>query len=194
MTMAVMTTRLESQENCDQELAARLARGDAGSLERVIELYQPRVARLAHRLLGWRGDLDDVVQDVFLAVLQKVSGFRGNSSLWTWLTVITLNRCRTHHRRGKIWRRVKWALSAGRSSDSAPADQDTLADEVALEVRAAVAALPPRDREVIVLFYLEHKPAAQIAEILGASLNAIEVRLHRARTKLRVLLQGMMKE
>jgi RNA polymerase sigma-70 factor (ECF subfamily) len=52
-------------------------------------------------------------------------------------------------------------------------------------VREAVARLPARDREVIVLHYLEGMRPADIAEVLGASANAVEVRLHRARTKLK---------
>jgi RNA polymerase sigma-70 factor (ECF subfamily) len=189
-----MTTRVELKEGADVELAARLARGDAGALEEVIELHRAGIVRLANRLLGWSGEVDDIVQDIFLTALQKSSGFRGQSSLKTWLTVITLNRCRTYHRRRKIWRRVLTTLTARRSLPSPAADQPALSDEVAREVRSAVAALPSRDREVIVLLYLEHKSPAEIAGLMGSSLNAIEVRLHRAKAKLRQSLQSLMKE
>lgn len=194
MTLALMTTRVEPEEDADVELAARLARGDAGALEEVIDLHQSAIARLANRLLGWAGEVDDIVQDIFLTALEKAGTFRGQSSLKTWLTVIALNRCRTHHRRRKIWRRVVATLTARRSTPSPAADQPALSDEVAREVRSAVAVLPSRDREVIVLLYFEHKTPAEIAELVGSSLNAIEVRLHRAKVKLRQSLQGLMKE
>lgn len=194
MTLALMTTRVEPEEDADVELAARLARGEAGALECVIDLHQSAIVRLANRLLGWSGDVDDIVQDIFLTALQKSGSFRGKSSLKTWLTVITLNRCRTYQRRQKIWRRVVATLTARRREPSPAADQPALSDEVAREVRSAVAALPSRDREVIVLHYLEHKSPAEIAELIGASINAIEVRLHRAKVKLRQSLQGLMKE
>jgi RNA polymerase sigma-70 factor (ECF subfamily) len=173
-------------------LAARIARGETGAFELLVELYQPRVTRLAHRLLGWAGDVDDVVQDVFLAALRNSGGFRSESSLWTWLTAITLNRCRSGHRRTGLLPKLMAAL--GRPRAAAAADEETLRDEMAREVRSAVAALPPRDREVIVLFYLEHQSSAQMSEVLGVSTNAIGVRLHRARGKLRTALAELMKE
>src|SRR5947209_5770914 len=87
-------------------LERRFADGDAQAFEQVVALYQTRVARLASRLLGWRGDIndiDDVVQDVFLSALSKARSFRGESSLWTWLTIITLNRCRSQRRRAMLF-------------------------------------------------------------------------------------------
>ena len=66
-----------------------------------------------------------------------------------------------------------------------------MVEETSQQVRNAVAALPPRDREVIVLFYLEELPVAQVAQLLGAKPNAIEVRLHRARQRLKTQLAGL---
>jgi RNA polymerase sigma factor (sigma-70 family) len=65
-------------------------------------------------------------------------------------------------------------------------------DETNQKVRDAVAALPPRDREVIVLFYLENQSISAIAGLLGSSNNAVEVRLHRARQKLKGALDGLL--
>lgn len=194
MTLAIMTTRVEPPADAELHLAARLRRGESGALEELIQLHQTAVVRLANRLLGWRGDVEDVVQDVFLTALEKCSGFRGNSSLKTWLTIITLNRCRTHHRRKKIWQRVIAGVTGQRPAASAGSDAHAFSDEMGVEVRAAVAALPPRDREVVVLFYLEQKPVCEIASLLSVSSNAIEVRLHRARAKLRSALAEFMKE
>jgi RNA polymerase sigma factor (sigma-70 family) len=173
-------------------LADQVARGDPAALELLIELYQPRVTRLAHRLLGWTGDVDDVVQDVFLAALRSGRRFRRDASLWTWLSAITLNCCRSRHRRRAVLSRVLGLV--GRSKEPELADSSSLRDETAREVRAAVGGLPSKDREVIVLFYLEHRTVAQIAEMLGATSNAIEVRLHRARRRLRDRLTPYMKD
>lgn len=173
-------------------LAEQVARGEAGALELLIEMYQPRVARLAHRLLGWSGEVDDVVQDVFLAALRSGHRFRRDASIWTWLSAITLNCCRSRHRRLAVVDRVFRLIRGSEASD--PADAPVLQDETAREVRGAVARLALKDREVIVLFYLEHRTVAQMSELLGASPNAIEVRLHRARRKLRERLSPYMME
>jgi len=64
------------------------------TFERLVALHEPRIRRLAHRLLGWRdagSDADDVVQDVLLVLLNKLHTFRGDATLSTWLTSVTIN-------------------------------------------------------------------------------------------------------
>jgi RNA polymerase sigma-70 factor (ECF subfamily) len=185
-------------DNGGSDLPGRFAAGEAGAFEQVVALYQPRVARLAYRLLGWRGDVDDVVQDVFLAALTNARSFRGGSSLWTWLTAITLNRCRRHARRAALARRFgEWLgrqPSHSQAAAAAGAGQMAVEGEAGARVRDAVAGLPPRDREVVVLYYLEGRPVAEVSEALGVSTGAVEVRLHRARGKLRALLSDWFQE
>lgn len=171
----------------DQLLLSGFVRGDRESFERIVALYQPRVSRLAWRLLGWSGDVEDVVQEVFLAAFEQSHKFRGNSGLWPWLTAITLNKCRSRLRRHFL--RLRW-LREQRSDEPVthPADRTSLRDETSARVRSAVRALPPRDREVVVLYYLEDRSVAQISALLCKTENAIDVRLHRARKRLRELL------
>ncbi len=160
------------------------------TLEQLIVLYQPRVARLAFRLLGWKADVEDVVQEVFLAAHQNIHRFRGESSTWTWLTRITINRCRSRMRRAALLGRI-WPVVARRAKACALSpDAQSLQDETARIVRAAVAELGQKDREVIVLYYLEERSVAEVSRLVRASTNAVEVRLHRARRKLHSLLQA----
>ena len=189
-----MTSGFRQEEAAaDADLARRIARGEDGAFEQLVTLYQPRVAQLAYRLMGWEGEVEDVVQDVFLAAFRNAAGFRRSSTLNTWLTAITLNRCRSHHRRQQVRRKIHgfWRQP---SRSGPPSDRPIMQDELAGQVRTAVAALPLRDREVIVLHYLEHKSAVQISELIGGSRNAIEVRLHRARARLREALRSFMKD
>jgi RNA polymerase sigma factor (sigma-70 family) len=165
---------------------------DPDALELFVETYQSRVARLAHRLMGWNGDTSDIVQEVFLAAFKNRERFRHEASPWTWLTVITINCCRTHGRKQAAWSRLRRLLPF--KIDVPPSDEPLLRDEVSRQVRLAVSRLSPRDREVIVLFHLEHNTVAQISDSVGCSPNAVEVRLHRARAKLRTCLQTFMKE
>ena len=162
-------------------------RGDRAAFERVLALYERRVARLAQRLLGWVGDVEDVVQDVFLAVYEQSHKFRGDSDLWPWLTAITVNKCRSRLRRHFL--KLRWLRSVvDEPPTSEGADRDSLRDETSAKVRTAVRALPARDREVVVLYYLEDRPVAEISQLLGSTENAIDVRLHRARKRLKELL------
>jgi RNA polymerase sigma-70 factor (ECF subfamily) len=173
----------------DAALAARFVRGAPGAFEAVVDRHHGRIHRLASRLLGWAGDADDVVQDVFLAALKNAGRFRGDAGLRTWLTTITLNKCRSH-RRGII-ARLRLAArfgSSGPQREAPPADLPAADADAFTRVRSALASLSPREREVIVLHYLEQTSVEQIAAMLGATRGAVEVRLHRARARLRAVL------
>jgi RNA polymerase sigma-70 factor (ECF subfamily) len=126
---------------------------------------------LAQRLLGWNGDIDDVVQDVFLTAWNKAGSFRRESSLWTWLTVITLNQCRSRIRRRTLLRRLPFRLV--RRDAHPPADRGAIQEETGKRVREAVTRL---------------------ATLLGVSKNTLDVRLHRARQKLKATLADLITE
>jgi RNA polymerase sigma-70 factor (ECF subfamily) len=179
-----------TDDHCAVSLAQRFARGDARAFDEVVQEFSPRIARLAHRLLGWSDGIEDVVQEVFVAALRRQRHFRGDASLWTWLSAIACNQCRTRLRRRRSWRR--WMGFQRERTDPAPAHIDR--DETATRVREAVAQLRQDDREVIELFYLEEHSIRQIAHVLGTSGNAIEVRLHRARHRLAALLQDLVED
>jgi RNA polymerase sigma-70 factor (ECF subfamily) len=164
------------------------------TFEAVVEQQQANVAKLARRLLGWSAnpaDVDDVVQDVFLAVLKHLGRFRGDASVATWITRITINACRAHRRR-----RVMGLGLLRRWMTQAPSvhEPDACRDETNQRVRQAVGGLPSKYREVIVLRYLQEMDVDAIAEVLGASRSAIEVRLHRARAMLKDELGTLMDE
>jgi RNA polymerase sigma-70 factor (ECF subfamily) len=176
-------------DDADPALAERFTRGEPDAFEAVVERYHARVHRLAYRLLGWSGDADDVVQEVLLAALANATRFRRQADLGTWLTTITLNKCRTH-RRGIVARlRTLAGWGASRPERTAPAaDAQPSTDDTFDRVRSALQQLRPREREVIVLHYLEETPVDQMASLLGLTRGAVEVRLHRARAKLRAVL------
>lgn len=169
----------------DQSLAQRFASGEALAFDEVVAEFAPRIGRLAHRLLSWGGDVDDVVQEVFVAALKRQRHFRGDASLWTWLSAIAVNQCRSRLRRRRSWRR--WVGFQRERDDRSPSP--VVRDETSQRVREAVAQLKQEDREVIVLFYLEEQSIRQIAAMLGKTGNAVEVRLHRARHRLAALLK-----
>ena len=165
------------------------------TFEQVVEQQQANVAKLARRLLGWSAhsaDVDDVVQDVFLAVLKHLDRFRGDSSMATWVTRITINNCRAHRRRRVMGLGLlrRWMTQAPTSHEPGPSRDER--DETNERVRQAVGGLPSKYREVIVLRYLQEMDVDVIAEVLGANRSAIEVRLHRARAMLKDELGTLM--
>jgi RNA polymerase sigma factor (sigma-70 family) len=175
-----------ADDRTEQEaaLGRRLAGGDERAFDEVIRRYSADVQRLARRILGWRhAEAEDVAQDVFVQVFLKRAAFRGDSSLKTWLTRITVNRCRSVQRRKLLSLAGLWNILHPRQPAGPSGDEDT-----AHGVRAAVLRLPAREREVVVMYYLEEMPAAEVAAVLNLSATAMNVRLHRARKRLEHLL------
>ena len=108
----------------------KLMAGDRIAAEVLLDRFAPRVKQLAQRLLGWRGDVEDVVQEVFVAALDGRESFRGSSNVETWLTRIAVNKCRAHLRKAWVRRRLFQAW-AERQTERAvtPADRQAIADE-----------------------------------------------------------------
>jgi RNA polymerase sigma-70 factor (ECF subfamily) len=174
-------------DNRPASLAQRFATGEAAAFDEVVAQFAPRLARLAQRLLGSGGDVDDVVQEVFVAALKRQRHFRGDASLWTWLSAIAVNQCRSRLRRRKSWRR--WMGFQRERLDHSTGG--IVRDETSQRVGDALARLKQDDREVIVLFYLEEHSIRQIGQILGKTGNAVEVRMHRARQRLAAMLKDL---
>jgi len=176
-------------------LVERFRRGDDSAFEAIVEQHEAEVAALANRLLGWPADVDDVVQEVFIAAFLGLKKFRGASSLRTWLFTITVNKCRSHRfRRLRRLRAVAIEEAAAlegrdRSGEKVALDQETLA-----RVRRAVQVLPQKCREIVVLRYLQGLEISEIRGLLGITDNALQVRLNRARKRLKEQLGDLLEE
>lgn len=137
--------------------------------------------------MGNDDDACDVVQDAYLRAYRAMPGFRGDASISTWLYRITANCASTHlTRRGRA--RHDHLDDGAPVIDSRPAADPEAMASAALDrarVTAALAALPPRLRSVVVLRDIYDLPHEAIATELGISETAAKVRLYRARKKLR---------
>jgi len=175
-------------DDCNVENVERVARiqaGDTAAFEELVGATQSRLLRLIRRLIDSADDIEDVLQDVFVATFQGLPRFRQASSVTTWMTTITVNRCRTHRRRAA---RRRWLDGCLRSSVSDIAEHSSSdATDNAEGVRKAVSELSSKYREPVVLHYFEHM---SIAGVLGLIINTVEVRLSRARRLLRTALGG----
>lgn len=179
----------------EQALVERFRRGDDSAFDRIVERHSAEIAALANRLLGWPGDVDDVVQDVFVAAFVNLKKFRGECRLRTWLFTIAVNKCRRHRlrRRRRLQVRRVEDLEAVAGQDLG-AERPAMDEETFAGVRRAVQALPRKYREVVVLRYLQGLEPGEIGELLGVKVNAVQVRLNRARTRLKEQLGNLLEE
>jgi RNA polymerase sigma-70 factor (ECF subfamily) len=184
----------------DLALVERLRVGDAAALEALMERYASRVYRLAHGILRNAADAEEVVQDVFLTLFQKIHGFEGRSALASWLYRVTTNAALIKRRGRKSDREVSldaqlpsFLPNGHRAGDPTFVDVDWSqtpeADLLSQETRAilgrAIDELPAPYRTVLVLRDVEGLSSEEAAEILGESVSAVKSRLHRARMVLR---------
>jgi RNA polymerase sigma-70 factor (ECF subfamily) len=170
----------------DELLVKQFNQGDESAFDRIVEGYSAAIAVLANRLLGWPGVVEDIVQDVFLAAFLGLKKFRCECSLKTWLFTITINKCRSYRYKQMLYLRFFSKAAAKASAVLAPtADKAQMDDEAFNKVRLAVQALPAKYREPVVLRYLQELSMGEIARILSISRNALQVRLSRARERLR---------
>src|SRR5262245_50155020 len=96
----MITVTADSATSTEDGAGAVTGPSSGLTFEQLVAQHQSRVARLAQRLLGWRdADVQDVVQEVFVCAWAHLASFRGESSIETWLTRLTINQCRSHRRR-----------------------------------------------------------------------------------------------
>ncbi len=144
------------------------------------------VARWAARLAGPRGDVEDIVQEVFLTVHRTIPSFRGAARLETWLYRITHNVVR-HRRRKDRWRRWLGGSAEDVAGDVPSKERSGVElleqDEANRRVYAVLDALSEKYRTVLILFELEELSGEQISELTGVKLATVWVHLHRGRAE-----------
>lgn len=171
---------------------ARAGRADA--LGALLERHEGRLFRFARRLCRHREDAEDVLQESLLAAARGLRGFRGDSSVSTWLYTIARSFC-IKKRRRSVFAPVEVSLegeasaAARRLADPARGpDQALEAGRLGEELDAAIAELPRPYREVLLLRDVEGLSAAEVADVTGLKVPAVKTRLHRARARLRTRL------
>jgi RNA polymerase sigma-70 factor, ECF subfamily len=171
----------------EAELLRRAAQGDEASFLLLYERHRTPVFRFACRMLGASAPAEDVTQECFLSVLRRPDAFEpGRASLRTYLCAIARHLALKQLRRRGQETTTDDPPEEGLSGDGdADPLQRVIDEEAAGAVRRAVEALPPLQREVVVLFEYEGLSLAETAEVCGIDVGSVKSRLHRARERLR---------
>jgi RNA polymerase sigma-70 factor, ECF subfamily len=170
----------------DTELVERVRAGDTAAFDLLVTRHMKRAYSVAYRLLGQREDAEDLVQDAFLAALEKIDTFQAGRSFAPWFYRILVNRG-LNSRKSRSLRRMD-ALPAEISDVSRSPLRDTERAELRERLTAVLATLPPRQKSIVELFELEGFSSLEIAEVLGLSDGTVRWHLHQARAKLREAL------
>lgn len=195
----------------DTALVKRLLNGDEVAFTGLVEQYHGRLLRLAMVFVSDRASAEEVVQDTWLAVLTGLGSFEGRSGLKTWIFSILTNRAKTRGQRDK--RSVPFSALSNQDREDEPAvhpsrfkpngswsapperwDEDTpegllLRHETRALVDRTIADLPASQRAVITLRDVEGLGSAEVCNVLEISETNQRVLLHRARAKVRTVLE-----
>jgi len=181
----------------DEELIARIRRGDHAAYQVLVEKYQQRIYAVTYGLLGNREDALDAMQEAFIKAYRSLDRFKGKSGFYTWLYRIATNAAidlgRKTSRRDEVEFREEIDADEEKGDyPIAPATENP-ADELMRKelgelIEEAIGELPPEQRTAIVLREIEGLSYREIAKVMKCSQGTVMSRLHYGRKRLQELL------
>lgn len=171
----------------ERALVQACQRGDGSAQQELYLRYARRVLAVVSRIAG-PADAEEITQEVFLRALRGIHGFRGESQLSTWLYRLAVNAALTHSSRSQRHQRRHTGEDALERLSAEPVeDADPLLRQ---RLERAMAALPAGYRAVLVLHDIEGLQHEDIASILGVRVGTSKSQLHKARARMRELLES----
>jgi RNA polymerase sigma-70 factor (ECF subfamily) len=177
----------------ERVLVVRAQSGDDLAFAELVQRYSPRLRYFVGKLLlpgqsqtaAGQAGVEDVVQDVWLDVLRHLSRLSDPQALVAWLYRIARDHA---FRKLRHSRRVEQLTDEGSIIDEMATDEDEFSTDDARRIHAALDDLPPLQREVLVLRFLEDMSYEQIARVVGCELGTVRSRIYYAKQSLRRLL------
>jgi RNA polymerase sigma-70 factor (ECF subfamily) len=173
----------------DAELLEMFRRGDARAFEALVRRYQRPVLAIARRFARDADDAEDLAQRAFINASQSAGGWRGGS-FKSWLFRIVVNLAKNHVRDTARFDRSEAASEEEAAPTESTAEARIEARQQQQALREAIALLPKRQREVLLLRIDGDLPFAEIAETLGITETNAKVNFHHAVQKLKGMLSG----
>src|SRR5271168_363579 len=170
------------------ELVTELQAGSDAAFDYLVTYYHSSVYNLVYGILSDRADAADVTQEVFLHVFRGIRGFRGGSSLKTWLYRISVRPALNHRR--WCWRHHR--MQTSKDAEGTPFEQ-CAAHEVQATVRRALASVPTVFRSAVILRDLEGLSYEEVAEVLEVSVGTVKSRIMRGRRMLKEILDPLLR-
>ena len=153
-------------------------------LEELVGRYQTPLLHMCYLYLCDQSMAEDALQEIFLKIYRNMDRFRGECSEKTWVMKIAVNTCYSMNHSG--WSRF---FNRHVTPEMMP-DETVQTDDEDKQLVSAVAGLPQKLREVILLYYFQNLKVNEIAETLGISQSSVSGRLKRGRDRLKTMLEG----
>ncbi len=184
----------ENPDESEWLLAVAARAGDRGAFERLVRLHKNALYRFARRYIGNSQDAYDIVQDTFVAAWLALHRYDERKSFTFWLRAIALNKCRDYGRRRAVRSRFLMLFASeqdtGCDSEDDPVGYSEPVEATHLrQLDQAIASLPQRYKEPLLLTLISGLTHQAAAEQLGTTAKAIEMRVRRAKERLRMALR-----
>lgn len=182
----------------DETYVHKTIEGDADAFNELVRRHHAKIYGLAYRILGHPEDAADATQEIFLEAYKSIRSFRFESKFSTWLYSIGINICQQYIRKSDSRQRTLKAYTesleerGGLHSTESP-DRSVLKTERDSIIQEAIDQLPPKQRAVVTLFYMQHLKYREIAEILDCSEGTVASRLNTAIGNLKSKLKKQQK-
>jgi RNA polymerase sigma-70 factor, ECF subfamily len=181
-----VTSQAPASPPLEQSLVERIRLGDAGAFDALFRSFYGQLCTFAFRYVRSNEDAEDVVQDVFAAIWQRRSAWNVEGNVRAYLFGAVRNRAlRRSEQLARHEKRSVLSFDVVLEAGGAPVDRQIEDEEVEANVRAAMATLPDRSREVVVLRWQHQMTYPEIARTMGISVKGVENQLARATKKLR---------
>lgn len=173
----------------DADVIDAVLHGHADAFGILLGRYRDAYTRFAVRMLGSREDADDALQSAFVRAFRNLEKCQDRKRFGAWLYQIVANECRTFasRRAQRAVRMVRDEIALEQAEDIQRTHDVALRDEI----QRALDRLPAEQREAFVLKFVEELSYEEMAEITGAGISALKMRVKRACDRLRELLEGV---
>ena len=177
----------------DLELMIAVQQGEVGQMGVLFERHHARIYNFCHRMTGNQAASEDLVQEAFMRALRYRQSFRGDADFLPWLYRLARNVCNDYFQKNQRFPVTGEDLPEGISEAPSALDDAQQREQICL-LRQALLRLPVERREVLILSRFEFRNYEEIAQLLGCSVGAVKVRVHRAMNQLRETYREMLKE
>ena len=183
-------------EKSDEVLITLFQSGEREVYKLLVERYQERIRSLIFSIFHDSGIVDDLAQEVFIKAYESLHSFRLDSSFYTWIYRIAVNKSRDEMRRRKIRRFLSFQTLVDEANKELAAKMSVPPEERDAKeiVGLGLQALPEKFRSAIILKDIEGLSYEEMAEVLQCELGTVKSRLSRARTMLRKVLEPILEE
>ena len=171
-------------------LVERAKTGDLDAFGRLVARFRPSFGRYAVQMLGNREEAEEALQDAFLRAYRGLASCREPARFQAWAFTILVNRCRTSRRR--LLRRARVQTTDPEAMDTASVPHPEGDEAWREEIQRALGRLPAAQREAFLLKHVEGLSYEAIAELSGARIPALKMRVLRACEALRRELEGVL--